>query len=76
MQNFEVVTRQYAIFLLFVTTKFGRQVLIRSDFPPEKFYFEFFSLTNAVSIIFGLRRTRRQSLKEIDFPTRNAVDPV
>ena len=43
-------------------------------FPPEKFYFEIFSKTNAVSITFGLRYIHGQSLKEIDFPTRNAVD--
>ena len=44
-----------------------------SDFPPEKFYFEIFSKTNVVSITFGLRYIHGQSLKEIDFPTRNAV---
>ena len=45
-----------------------------SDFPPEKFYFEIFSKTNAVSITFGLRYIHGQSLRKIDFPTRNAVD--
>ena len=45
-----------------------------SDVPPEKFYFEIFSKTNAVSITFGLRYIHGQSLKEIDFPTRNEVD--
>ena len=45
-----------------------------SDFPSEKFYFEIFSKTNAVSITFGLRYIHGQSLKKIDFPTRNAVD--
>ena len=45
-----------------------------SDFPPEKFYFEIFSKTIAFSITFGLRYINGQSLKEIDFPTRNAVD--
>ena len=44
------------------------------DVPPEKFYFEIFSKTNAVSITFGLRYIHGQSLKEIDFPTRNEVD--
>ena len=43
-------------------------------FPPEKFYFEIFSKTNAVSITFGLRYIHGQSLTEIDSLTRNAVD--
>ena len=30
--------------------------------------------TNAISITFGLSYIHAQSLKEIDFPTRNAVD--
>ena len=45
-----------------------------SDFRPEKFYFEIFPKTNAVSITFGPRYNHGQSLKEIDFLTRNAVD--
>ena len=36
---------------------------------PEKFYFEIFSKTNAVSITFGLRYIHWQSLKEINFET-------
>ena len=40
----------------------------------EKFCSEIFSKTNAVSITFGLRYIHGQSLKKIDFPTRNAVD--
>ena len=45
-----------------------------ADFPPEKFYFEIFPKTNAVSITFGPIYIHGQSLKEINFPTRNAVD--
>ena len=45
-----------------------------SDFPLEKFYFEIFSKTNAVSITFGLRYIHGKSLKEIDFPIQDAVD--
>ena len=36
-----------------------------SDFPPKKFYFEIFPKTNAVSITFGLRYIRGQSLKKL-----------
>ena len=45
-----------------------------SDFRPQKFNFEIFPKTNAFSITFGPRYIHGQSLKEIDFPTRNAVD--
>ena len=42
--------------------------------PPETFYFEIFSKTHAVSITFGQRYIHGQSLKEIDFSARNALD--
>ena len=73
MQNFEVVNSAiWAIFTLCDCQNLaaGRE----SDFPPEKFYFETFLKTYAVSITFGLRYINVQSLKEIDFPIRNAVD--
>ena len=44
-----------------------------SDFPHEKKKNLKYK-TNAISITFGLRYIHGQSLKEIDFPTRNAVD--
>lgn len=47
--------------------KIGRRAL-------ERFHFEIFPKTNAISITFGPRYIHGQSLKEIDFPTRNAVD--
>ena len=73
VQNFEVVNSAIcAIFTLCHCKNLAAECW--SDFPPEKFYFEIFSKTNAVSITFGLRYIHGQSLKEIDFPTRNAVD--
>ena len=42
-------------------------------FSPQKFHFENFPKTNAISITSGPRYIHEQSLKEIDFPTRNAV---
>ena len=62
VQNFEVAHSAIcAIFTLF---------------PPEKFYFEIFSKTNAISITFWLRYMyiHGKSLPEIDSPTQNAVD--
>ena len=50
----------------------GRRALER--FSPQKFDFEIFPKTNAFSITFGPRYIHGQSLEEIDFPTRNAVD--
>ena len=44
------------------------------DFPHETFYFEIFPKTNVVSVTFGSRYNHGQSLKNIYFPTRNAVD--
>ena len=76
MQNFEVVNSVILIvktFLLFVTAKIwpsGAEVI----FLPKKFIFEIFSKTNVVSITFRLRYIHGQSLKEIDFLTRSAVD--
>ena len=52
--------------------KIGCQVLKR--FSSQKFNFKIFPKTNAFSITFGPRYIHGQSLKEIDFPTRNAVD--
>ena len=52
--------------------KIGRRALKR--FSSQKFNFEIFQKTNAFSITFGPRYIHGQSLKEIDFPTRNAVD--
>ena len=73
VQNFEVVNSAIcAIFTLCHCKNLAAECW--SDFPPEKFYFEIFSKTNAVSITFGLRYIHGQSLKETDFPTRNAVD--
>ena len=43
-------------------------------FSSQKFHFEIFPKTNAISITFGPTYIRGQSLKEIDFPTQNAVD--
>ena len=50
----------------------GRRALKRLS--SQKFNFEIFPKTNAFSITFGPRYIHGQSLKEIDFPTRNAVD--
>ena len=75
LQNFEVVNSAIcAIFTLCHCKNLMKALKWWSDFPPEKCYFEIFSKTNAVSITFGLRYIHGQSLKEIDFPTRNAVD--
>ena len=52
--------------------KIGRRALER--FSSQKFHFEIFPKTNAISITFGPRYIHRQSFEEIDFPTRNAVD--
>ena len=73
VQNFEVVNSAIcAIFTLCHCKNLASECW--SDFSPENFYFEIFSKTNVVSITFGLRYIHGQSLKEIDFPTRNAVD--
>ena len=52
--------------------KIGGRKLERFSF--EKFHFRIFPKTNAISVTFGPRYIQKQSLKEIDFPTRNAVD--
>ena len=73
VKNFEVVNSAIcSIFTLLHCKKLaaGRW----SDFCPEKFYFEIFPKTNAVSVTFGPIYIHGQSLKEIDFLTRNAVD--
>ena len=70
VKNFEVVNS--AICAMFTLCHFKNLAAgCWSDFPPENFYFEIFSKTNAVSVTFGLRYIRGQSLKEINFPTRN-----
>ena len=51
--------------------KIGRRALER--FSSQKFHFEIFPKTNAISITFGPRYIHGLSLEEIDFPTRNAV---
>ena len=43
-------------------------------FSSQKFHFEIFPKTNAISITFGPSYIHGQNLEEIDFPTRNAVD--
>ena len=43
-------------------------------FSSQKFHFEIFLKTNVISITFGPRYIHGQSLKEIYFPTLNAVD--
>ena len=54
VQNFEVVNS--AICAIFTTCHCKNLATGRwSDFPPQKFYFEIFTKTNAVSITFGLR---------------------
>ena len=45
-----------------------------NDFRLKNFILKFFQKTNAISATFGPRYIHEQSLKEIDFPTRNAVD--
>ena len=52
----------------------GRARRALKRFSPEKFHFEIFPKPNAISITFGPRYIHEQSLKEIDFPKRNAVD--
>ena len=52
--------------------KIGGRALER--FSSQKFHFEIFSKTDAISETFGPRYIHEQSLKEIDFPIRNAVD--
>ena len=71
VQDFKVVNS--AICAIFTLCHCKNLAAARwSDFPSEKFYFEIFSKTNAVSITFGLRYIHGPSLTEIDFPTRNA----
>ena len=73
VKNFEVVNSAIsAIFTIRQCKKIGRPALER--FSSQKFHFEIFPKTNAFSITFGPRYIHGQSLKEIDFPTRNAVD--
>ena len=43
-------------------------------FSSQKFRFEIFPKTISISVTFGPRYIHKQSLKEIDFPTRNTVD--
>ena len=72
-KSFEVVNSAIrAIFTIRQCKKIGRRALKR--FSSQKFNFEIFPKTNAFSITFGPRYIHGQSLKEIDFPTRNAVD--
>ena len=52
--------------------KIGGRALER--FSSQKFHFEIFRKTNAISVTFGPTYIHWQSLKEIDFPTQNAVD--
>ena len=52
--------------------KIGGRALERFSF--QKFHFQFFPKINAISVTFGPRYIHEQSLKKIDFPTRNAVD--
>ena len=52
--------------------KISRRALER--FSSQKFHFEIFPKTNAISITFGPRYIHGLSLEEIDFPTRNAVN--
>ena len=73
VKSFEVVNSAIrAIFYYSSMQKIGRRALKRFSF--QKFNFEIFPKTNAFSITFGPRYIHGQSLKEIDFPTRNAVD--
>ena len=54
VQNFEVINS--AICAIFTPCHCKNLATGRwSDFPPQKFYFEIFTKTNAVSITFGLR---------------------
>ena len=70
VQDFEVVNS--AICAIFTLRQCKNLAAARwSDSPSEKFYFEIFSKTNAVSITFWLRYIHGKSLKEIDFPTQN-----
>ena len=73
VKNFEVVNS--AICAIFTLCHCKNLAAGRwGDFPPKKFYFEIFPKTNAISITFGPREIHGQSFKEIDFPTRNAVE--
>ena len=73
VKNFDVVNSAIcSIFTLLHCQKFAAARW--SDLSPERFYFEIFQKTNAVSITFGPIYIHGQSLKEIDFLTRNAVD--
>ena len=73
MKNIEVVNSAIrAIFNIRQCKKIGGQALER--FSSQKFHFEIFPKTNAISVTFGPGYIHGQSLKEIDFPTRNTVD--
>ena len=73
MKNFGVVNSAiHAIFVIRQCKKVGGRALER--FSSQKFHFEIFLKTNAISITFGPRYIPEQSLKEIHFLTRNAVD--
>ena len=52
--------------------KIGGRALERFSF--QKFHFQIFPKTDAISVTFGPRYIYEQSLEKIDFPTRNAVD--
>ena len=68
MKNFGVVNSAIrAIFVIRQCKKIGGRALER--FSSQKFHFEFFLKTNAISITFGPRYIHGLSLKEIDFPT-------
>ena len=68
MKNFEVVNS--AIRATFIIRQCKKLAAGRWN----DFHFEIFPKTHAISVTFGLRYIHGQSLKEIDFATRNAVD--
>ena len=71
-QNFELVNSAIRAIFCYLMQKIGRRALER--FSSKKFHFEMFPKTNSISITFGSKYIQGQSLDEIDFPTRNAVD--
>ena len=73
MKNIVVVNPAIrAIFVIRQCKKIGGRALER--FSSQKFHFENFRETNAISVTFGPGYIHGQSLKEIHLPTRNAVD--
>ena len=70
VKNFEVVNS--AIRAIFIIRQCKKLAVGRwNDSRLENFIFP---KTNAISITFGPRYIHGKSLKEIDFPTRDAVD--